>query len=192
MKMCEQQDYYKRRLKGLARLLIKYWIIIVVFSIISIIIGSSAFMPGNLVTLLGNVFLFDISYNGAWWYMWAYALIVLISPVILKFVKKAHPVVVLVIGFVVYCAAYYVRFDVDCQYGYSYARISPTGCNSFTINGGIGSSNSEILGPASKGAVAKIEVVGGSGSTAIYVSKNNGPFALRRQGGSSLSYTIDF
>ena len=87
---------------------------------------------------------------------------------------------------------YYVRFDVDCQYGYSYARISLTGCNSFTINGGIGSSNSEILGPASKGAVAKIEVVGGSGSTAIYVSKNNGPFALRRQGGSSLSYTIDF
>ena len=87
---------------------------------------------------------------------------------------------------------YYVRFDVDCQYGYSYARISLTGCDSFTINGGIGSSNSEILGPASKGAVAKIEVVGGSGSTAIYVSKNNGPFALKKQGSSSLSYTIDF
>lgn len=130
MKMCEQQDFYKRRLKGLARLLIKYWIIIAVFSIISIIIGSSAFMPGSLMTLLGNVFLFDISYNGAWWYMWVYALIVLISPLILKFVKKAHPVLVLAIGFVVYCAAYYVRFDVQTA-NYFVSRFGPFGMTVF-------------------------------------------------------------
>ena len=86
---------------------------------------------------------------------------------------------------------YYVRFDANAKYGLVGVTISLTGCEgySFTSNG---KTFSETLGPASKGAVAKIKVGASSGSTAIYVSKNNGPFALKKQGSSSLSYTIDF
>lgn len=90
---------------------------------------------------------------------------------------------------------YYVRFEAESDYYYIYSvGISLTGCDSFNINVS-GKSFSETIGPAYKGAVANMRVSMVSGEcqqTAIYVSKNNGPFALKKQGSSSLSYTIDF
>ena len=84
---------------------------------------------------------------------------------------------------------YYVRFDANAQYGLGSVKISLTGCESYSFTNN-DSTFSEILGPAPKGAIAKISV--GSGNTSIHVSKNNGPFALKKQGNISLSYTIDF
>lgn len=86
---------------------------------------------------------------------------------------------------------YYVRFDANAQYGLGGVKISLTGCESYSFTSN-GTSFSEILGPAPKGAIAKISVGSGNGITSIHVSKNNGPFALKKQGYSSLSYTIDF
>jgi hypothetical protein len=86
---------------------------------------------------------------------------------------------------------YYVRFDVEAWYNIGNVEISLTGCNSFSTNTNE-SSFSEILGPAPKGAIAEISVGSGNSITSIHVSKNNGPFALKKQGSSSLSYTIDF
>ena len=90
---------------------------------------------------------------------------------------------------------YYVRFEATSSYYYIYSvSLSLTGCESFTTKVE-GKTYSEIIGPAHKGAVAKMKlsmVSGACDNTAIYVSKNNGPFALKKQGSSSLSYTIDF
>ena len=90
---------------------------------------------------------------------------------------------------------YYVRFEATSSYYYIYSvRLSLTGCESFTTIVE-GKTYSEIIGPAHKGAVAKMNVSMVSGAcdiTAIYVSKNNGPFALKKRGGGNLSYTIDF
>lgn len=130
MKMYGQENYYKKRIIGILRLLIKYWIVIAVFSVISIIIGSYDYMPGSFLTLLGNVFLYNISYNGAWWYMWAYTLIVLISPVILHICKKYNPVVVLFLGFLVYSSAYYVRFNGN-HTGFVLEKYGPFGMTLF-------------------------------------------------------------
>ena len=44
--------------------------------------------------------------------MFTYAVLVVLSPVLLKAVEKHHPMTVLIFGFAVYCAAYYVRFRV--------------------------------------------------------------------------------
>ena len=90
---------------------------------------------------------------------------------------------------------YYVRFEATSSYYYIVtASMSLTGCENFrTIVDG--KNYSEIIGPAHKGAVAKINVTLTSGTdcnTSIYVSKNNGPFTLKKTGGNSLSYTIDF
>ncbi|MBP3424493.1 MAG: hypothetical protein J6K57_05585 [Alistipes sp.] len=90
---------------------------------------------------------------------------------------------------------YYVRFEATSSYYYIYGvSLSLTGCESFRIIVE-GKTCSEIIGPAHKGAVAKMNVSMVSGScdnTAIYVSKNNGPFALKKIGSGNLSYTIDF
>lgn len=91
---------------------------------------------------------------------------------------------------------YYVKFEATSDYYYIYGvSISLTGCGNFGFNVE-GKSFSEIIGPASKGAVAKMSVtmtMGECQRTAIYVSKNNGPFALKRQSNANgVSYTIDF
>lgn len=72
-------------------------------------------MPGSFKKFILNGLTLENSYNGAWWYMFTYAILVLISPILLKWVKRSHPIVVLSIGFAIYCLAYYVRFKL----GYS-------------------------------------------------------------------------
>lgn len=107
--------YYKRRLKGLLSMFCSYWLIMIVFSLVGVLIGQGDYMPGSLKKFILNGLTLENSYNGAWWYMFAYTVLVLISPVLLKWVKRSRPIPVLVIGFAIYCVAYYVRFKL----GYS-------------------------------------------------------------------------
>ncbi|MBQ8228317.1 MAG: acyltransferase [Clostridia bacterium] len=112
----EQKGYYKNRLLKLFYLLINFWIVLIAFSLISIAIGQSSSIPGSLATFLGNFFLYRLTYNGAWWYLFTYAIIVIISPIILKIVKKFNPILVLTIGLVLYCVAYYVRVKIHSNW----------------------------------------------------------------------------
>ena len=107
-----KEGFYKNRLKGLLMVLVDYWVILCVFSIISIAAGQAEFMPGSLRQLIMSALLVEISYNGAWWYLFTYTVLVVLSPVLLKAVEKYHPLTVLALGFAVYCTAYYVRFHV--------------------------------------------------------------------------------
>lgn len=112
MAQFEQAGYYKRRLKSLLSVLCNYWLILIVFSIISVIIGQGHFIPGSFRKFILNALTLENSYNGAWWYMFAYIVLVLLSPILLKAVKKMHPFIILSIGFIIYCLAYYIRFRV--------------------------------------------------------------------------------
>lgn len=105
--------YYQRRLKGLLSVFCSYWLILIVFSIVGITIGQGDYMPGSFKKFILNALTLENSYNGAWWYMFTYAILVFISPVLLKWVKRSHPIVVLGIGVTIYCVAYYVRFNLD-------------------------------------------------------------------------------
>ena len=107
-----KDGFYKTRLKGLLALLCDFWLILAVFSLISIAAGQPDFMPGSMRKLLMTALLVETSYNGAWWYLFTYAVLVVFSPVLLRTVEKHHPLMVLAAGFLVYCIAYYVRFRV--------------------------------------------------------------------------------
>ena len=88
---------------------------------------------------------------------------------------------------------YYVRFEASSSQTFISVKVSLTGSESFSTSGGL--SFSEILGPAKRGSIASIKTLNyncTTCNTAIYVSKNNGPFALKKTGGNSLEYTIDF
>lgn len=112
MLQSEQKGYYKRRLKGLLSLFCSYWLTMVVFSAISVAVGQWNYMPGSLKKFVLNALTLENSYNGAWWYMFAYAVLVLISPVVLNGIKTGKPIIVLGTGFVIYLAAYCVRFKL--------------------------------------------------------------------------------
>ena len=105
-------DYYPKRLQSLLKLFIQYWIVIIAFSLVSVAMGEAERMPGSLSNALGNLFVYHITYCGAWWYMYAYAVLVLFSPILLRIIKEKNSVIVLVFCFAVYCAAYYVRFNI--------------------------------------------------------------------------------
>ena len=130
MKLFEQPNYYRKRLKSLLVLIINFWIVLLGFTIVSICAGQADFMPGTLSTFLGNVFLYNMTYNGAWWYLWVYVLLVLVSPLLLKTVKKLPIAITLIIGFAIYCASYYVRFQITTD-NYFLVRFGPFGMTIF-------------------------------------------------------------
>ena len=70
-------------------------------------------MPGSFGEFILNMLTLKTSYNGAWWYMFTYILLVFLSPILMRIVKKIHPIFVIGIGFFIYCIAYYVRFNVN-------------------------------------------------------------------------------
>ena len=124
-----REKYYKERLLSLLKLLIQFWLIIAVFSVISMIIGQASIMPGTIRELCGNVFLYNITYNGAWWYMFTYTLLVIISPVVQRVMRKCNTWIVLFIGFVIYCVSYYYRFNTI--HNYFTRQFSPFGMTLF-------------------------------------------------------------
>ena len=130
MKLADQDGFYKRRLKGLLSVLCSYWLILLVFSVISIMTGQGDFMPGSIQKFVLNALTLENSYNGAWWYMFTYAVLVLISPVVVNWVKKCHPIIVLGTGFMIYCTAYYVRFKVNTG-NLLLLKFGPTGMTFF-------------------------------------------------------------
>ena len=102
--------FYKKRLKGLLLVFVDFWIILCIFSVVSIAIGNGKQMPGSVLKFLAALIAIDNSFNGAWWYLYVYAIIVFLSPLLLKKLDCWHPLVVCTIGGLLYCSAYYFRF----------------------------------------------------------------------------------
>lgn len=108
----ELRKYYKKRIKSLWILLANYWIILFIFTVISLFIGNGENMPGTLSEFMGNFLTANTTYNGAWWYLFIYILLVILSPMIFT-ICDWLPVIVSTIGLlIIYFSAYYVRFKL--------------------------------------------------------------------------------
>lgn len=123
MKQFGKPNYYKRRMVGLLGVYLKFWIILVIFSFISVLVGNGTSMPGNLRIFFGNFTTLHLSYNGAWWYLLTYAMIVISSPILLSLSRntsKWKAVFVLVFMGILYLAAYYERFNINSSNWFVY------------------------------------------------------------------------
>lgn len=129
MAMYRKPHYYQGRCISLLILLVKYWVVLCIFSAVSICVGNAAQMPGSVLVFVRNVFLLDNSYNGAWWYLGTYAVLVLISPLVLSAVKRL-PVATLGLSFLLYCASYYLRFRITFS-SYILSQMGPFGMTLF-------------------------------------------------------------
>ncbi|MBR2931553.1 MAG: hypothetical protein IKC30_02285 [Rikenellaceae bacterium] len=87
-------------------------------------------------------------------------------------------------------ATYYVKYEASSSHYLSSVTVN-TDIGKQTFNARTSTTFSETFGPVNRGFDASIECAV-SGLTYIYVSKENGPFALKASGGKSASYTIDF
>ncbi len=130
MVIFDQKSYFKKRLKSLSVLIINFWVVLFGATVVSVFLGHSDFMPGSAGEFFGTMFFFDMHYNGAWWYLWAYALLVLISPILLKAINKFSAVLIIIVSFSIYCLAFYVRFYFS-EYNYFLVYFGPFGMTLF-------------------------------------------------------------
>jgi len=126
----DDQDYISKRKKSLLRLLIKYWIVLAVFCAVSILAGKGDFMPGSWITLVQSILAWSYAYNGAWWYLLVYIILVIMSPWLQKLVKKHSSAVILIFGFAIYFIAYLIRFKFSVN-SILLVRFGPFGTTLF-------------------------------------------------------------
>lgn len=79
---------WKGNLQRIKKLMINYWIVLVVFCILGLFFDTNHLIPGTLFDFLKSIFLLH-SYNGAWWYLNTYIILLMIpSKILLWPVKK--------------------------------------------------------------------------------------------------------
>ena len=79
------------RRNRVVKLLVNYWIILVIFTLMGLILKSER-IPGSLHDFLGNIILITPHrYNGTWWYLITYIIIQLLPPMIITFPSKKMP-----------------------------------------------------------------------------------------------------
>lgn len=106
-------EYNKRNSKRILKLYINFWIIILLFVVLlGYLTGNSATYPGNIKTFILNVTAISVSYNGAWWFLTTYIILVVLSKFINKVVEKYNNVLITLIVFVIYCICYVQRINV--------------------------------------------------------------------------------
>lgn len=109
-KFDKAKDYYTSRLKNVLKFLINFWIVLIIFSILGLFFDKTGTIPGSLKVFLGNFFLYDLTYNGAWWFVLTYILLVILSRPIYKLINRFNPIIINILFLVIYLVAYIQRF----------------------------------------------------------------------------------
>ena len=110
-------NYNRKNYIRLLKLYINYWIVLLIFAVVlGLVMGQGDRYPGNFTKFILNFTALDNSYNGAWWFVTTYILLVLMSPIIFKFVLKFDYRLVLLFSFCLYGVAYIQRIKVPLQF----------------------------------------------------------------------------
>lgn len=107
-----RRDYIKSTAQKLLRFLSQYWLVVALFSAIGLLTGNGAMIPGSLSEFLGNLLLYRLSYNGAWWFVITYLFLSALSPVLFKITQKLNPILLLLLSGFLYFTSYLFRFQV--------------------------------------------------------------------------------
>ena len=86
-----------------------FWIVVCLFCVVGLVMGHTA-IPGDLPSFVGNMLLYDMSYNGAWWFVVTYVLLIPLTPVFVWCVNRFKPVLIVLGSGVIYFVSYVFRF----------------------------------------------------------------------------------
>ena len=116
LKEREKDLFLKKSISRLGKFLVNYWIILCVFSVLGLIFDSSRAIPGSVCRFLGNFFLVKLTYNGAWWFILTYIILILIAPACIILVKRLNSVVVFLVSGIIYFISYIFRFVIVLEF----------------------------------------------------------------------------
>lgn len=106
-----KKEAYPRRIPGkILRFLSNYWIVVVLFALLALLFGTSDRVPGSWLDFAGNMLVVRMSYNGAWWFVTTYLILLVLSPVLASLTGRRNGLVLLAGSFVLYFIAYIFRF----------------------------------------------------------------------------------
>lgn len=105
-----KETYFKNNLIRIFKLYINYWIVLFIFVLgLGFILGQTDIYPGTFKTFVLSFTAVAPAYNGAWWFVTTYIILVLISPFINKIVIKYNSIFIVVASFIIYFVAYIQR-----------------------------------------------------------------------------------
>lgn len=108
-----KENYVKNNLIRIFKLYINYWIILLIFVVIlGPLMGRGNSYPGSLKKFLLSFLAIEPAYNGAWWFLTTYIILVLVSPIINKLVVKYNNFIIIGLSFIFYFLAYIQRINV--------------------------------------------------------------------------------
>lgn len=100
----------KKRVQRVLKLLIRFWIVMILTCCVGFILGMRDRFPGSLLNFILNACLVKSSYVGAFWFVQTYTILALLSGIIFKLVKKYSYWVVLPISLVLYVGAFGIEY----------------------------------------------------------------------------------
>ena len=99
------------------KLLINFWIVMIIFIAIGFLRGKIEVFPGGFGEFLLNFFVLSNSYNGAWWFLQTYIILVLLSPLLVNIVRKYNSMILLFVLGVIYLVSYIQRIKHIFDFG---------------------------------------------------------------------------
>lgn len=102
----------KKRAHRVLKLLIRFWIIMVLTCCVGFVLGMRDRFPGSLLNFILNACLVENSYVGAFWFVQTYTILALLSGVIFKLVKKYSHWAVLPSSLAFYIGAFGIEYVV--------------------------------------------------------------------------------
>ncbi len=104
---------FRSRAGRILRLMRNYWIILILFSVLGLIFDNGNAIPGSLGQFLRSLVLL-YSYNGAWWYLNTYVILLVLPPAVL--LLPVHKMK-LTPG-LLFCAAFHVLWYLVNKFGF--------------------------------------------------------------------------
>ena len=96
----------KHRWSRLLKLMIHYWIILLIFVAIGHFINPAKY-PGSGLKILENITGYDTSYNGEMWFLLPYMILSACAPILFRLVRKIRAIYVIFITLFIYlCTSY--------------------------------------------------------------------------------------
>ncbi|MBD1379246.1 acyltransferase family protein [Metabacillus arenae] len=109
---------FKKNIKRIFKLMINFWIVFILFIPLAFIMKKrDIFLNIDIGELILSLLGLSNSYNGAWWFIQIYIIIVLLSPFIIRLVRKFNPLILIFISGVLYFISYLQRYREIIDFG---------------------------------------------------------------------------
>ena len=111
-----KENYFRKNIIRILKLYINFWIILFLFVVVlGPIMGRADVYPGSIKSFILTFTAINPAYNGAWWFLTTYIILVFVSPYINKVVAKYNVGLIMVLSLIIYFIGYVQRIMVPIQ-----------------------------------------------------------------------------